>query len=219
MRDYIINLFNLFRKHYVEHTKFYSLLALQIFAVPLLLAILSRSAVNAVTISMALVSLTMLLVVHISVKGMRSRYTFVLDNTLPVSLGVRYGFIMLNSTVVALVGFLVFYLPSLWLSCRLFPINEDFEWVLNSAFFNNHTAFVNILDIHALILIVNILVRKRLFVGYALAALAMAAVSFYVRKNVDFEYRDAVMMWIYIVTIVASWIGSYFLLRKFQYKG
>ena len=219
MMSYIKDLFNLFRKHYVEHTRFYSLLVLQIFAVPLLLAILSRSAVNAVTISMALVSLTMLLVVHISVKGMRSRYTFVLDNTLPVSLGVRYGFIMLNSTVVALVGFLVFYLPSLWLSCRLFPINEDFEWVLNIAFFNNHTAFVNILDIHALILIVNILVRKRPFVGYALAALAMMAVSYLVRKYIELEYRDTVMMVVYIVTIAVSWIGCYFLLRKFQYKG
>ena len=219
MMSYIKYLFNLFRKHYVEHTKFYSLLALQIFAVPLLLAILSRSAVNAVTISMALVSLTMLLVVHISVKGMRGRYTFVLDNTLPVSLGVRYGFIMLNSTVVALVGFLVFYLPSLWLSCRLFPINEDFEWVLNSAFFNNRAAFINILDIHALILIVNILVRKRPFVGYALAALAMMAVSYLVRKYIELEYRDMVMMVVYIVTIAVSWIGCYFLLRKFQYKG
>ena len=218
MMSYIKYLFNLFRKHYVEHTKFYSLLALQIFAVPLLLAILSRSAVNAVTISMALVSLTMLLVVHISVKGMRGRYTF-LDNTLPVSLGVRYGFIMLNSTVVALVGFLVFYLPSLWLSCRLFPINEDFEWVLNSAFFNNRAAFINILDIHALILIVNILVRKRPFVGYALAALAMMAVSYLVRKYIELEYRDMVMMVVYIVTIAVSWIGCYFLLRKFQYKG
>ena len=219
MRNYIINLFNLFRRHYVEHTKFYLLLALQIFAVPLLLAILSQSAVNAATISMALVSLTMLLVVHISVKGLRSRYTFVVENTLPVSTGVRYGFILINSTVVALLGFVVLYFPSLLLSCRLFPIDDGFEWVLDCVFFYNYQAFVNILGIHALILIVNILVRKRPIVGYALAALSMMAVSFYVRKYAALEYRDAVMMIVNIVIIATSWIGSYFLLRKFQYKG
>ena len=219
MMSYMKDLFNLFRKHYVENVKFYSLLALQIFGVPLLLAVLSRSAVNAVTISLSLICLSMLLVVHFSVKDMRSRYTYMLANTLPVSLGVRYGFILLNSTVVLLVGFVALYLPSLGLSCWLFPIGESFEWVLDTAFFHNYTVFVNVLATHALILIVNVLVRKRPIVGYVLAALAMAAVSFYVRKNVDFEYRDAVMMWIYIVTIVASWIGCYFLLRKFQYKG
>ena len=219
MRDYIINLFDLFRRHYVEHTRFYSLLALQIFAVPLLLAILSQSAVNAATISMALVSLTMLLVVHISVKGLRSRYTFVVENTLPVSTGVRYGFILINSTVIALLGFVVLYFPSLLLSCWMFPIDGGFEWVLDCVFLYNYQAFVNILGIHALILIVNILVRKRPIVGYALAALSMMTVSFYVRKYVALEYRDAVMMIVNIVIIATSWIGSYFLLRKFQYKG
>ena len=219
MRGYIINLFNLFRRHYVEHIRFYSLLALQIFAVPLLLAILSQSAVNAATISMALVSLTMLLVVHISVKGLRSRYTFVVENTLPVSTGVRYGFILINSTVVALLGFVVLYFPSLLLSCWMFPIDGGFEWVLDCVFLYNYQAFINILGIHALILIVNILVRKRPIVGYALAALSMMAVSFYVRKYAALEYRDAVMMIVNIVIIATSWIGSYFLLRKFQYKG
>ena len=218
MRSYITDLFSLFRKHYVEHARFYSLLALQIFAVPLLFTVLTRSAVTAVTLSMALVSLTMLLTVHISVKDMRSRYTYMIENTLPVRSGVRYGFILLNSTVVVLAGFLVLYLPSLWLSCWLFPIDESFQWVLDSAFFNNRAAFINILGIHALILIVNVLVRKRPLVGYVLAALAMMAVSYLVRKYIELEYRDMVMMWIYIVTIATSWIGSYFLLRKFQFK-
>ena len=219
MTGYIKDLLNLFRKHYVENAKFYSLLALQIFAVPLLLATLSRSAVNAVTISMALVCLAMLLVVHISIKGLRSRYTFVLDNTLPVSTGVRYGFILINSTVVALLGFVVFYLPSLWLSCWLFPIDDSFRWVIENVFIYNGQAFINVLSIHALILVVNVLVRKRPLVGYGLAALAMALVSHFVRTNVAMESRDTVMMSIYVVTIIASWVSSYFLLRKFQYKG
>ena len=218
MMAYIKDIFNLFRKHYAENVRFYSLLALQIFAVPLLLAILSQSAVNAATIAMALVSLTMLLVVHISVKGLRSRYTFVVENTLPVSTAVRYGFILLNSTVVALLGFMVLYFPSLLLSCWLFPIDDGFEWVLDCVFLYNYQAFINILGIHALVLVVNILVRKRPLLGYALAALAMALVSHIVMTNVDIEYRDTVMMIVNIVIIVTSWIGSYFLLRKFQYK-
>ena len=218
MMSYINDLLKLFRKHYAENVRFYSLLALQIFAVPLLLAILSKSAVNAATIAMALVSLTMLLVVHISVKGLRSRYTFVVENTLPVSTAVRYGFILLNSTVVALLGFMVLYFPSLLLSCWLFPIDDGFEWVLDCVFLYNYQAFINILGIHALVLVVNILVRKRPLLGYALAALAMALVSHIVMTNVDIEYRDMVMMIVNIVIIATSWIGSYFLLRKFQYK-
>lgn len=219
MIGYIKDLFNLFRKHYAENVKFYSLLALQAFGVPLLLATLSRSAVNAVTISMALLCLVMLLTVHISIKNMRSRYTYAIENTLPVSVGVRYGFIMLNSTVVTLLGFLIFYLPSLALSCWMFPIDESFEWVLQNAFFNNYSVLVNIFSIHALILVVNVLVRKRPLLGYALAALFMLAVSHYVRVNVAMESRDTVMVVVYLVIIATSWIGCYFLLRKFQYKG
>lgn len=219
MIGYIKDLFNLFRKHYAENVKFYSLLALQAFGVPLLLATLSRSAVNAVTISMALLCLVMLLTVHISIKNMRSRYTYAIENTLPVALGVRYGFIMLNSTVVTLLGFSIFYLPSLALSCWMFPIDGSFEWVLQNAFFNNYSVLVNIFSIHALILVVNVLVRKRPLLGYALAALFMLAVSHYVRVNVAMESRDAVMVVVYLVIIATSWIGCYFLLRKFQYKG
>lgn len=219
MRGYLIDLFNLFRKHYAENVKFYSLLALQIFAVPLLLATLSRSAVNAVTVSMALASLSVLLTVHFSVKGLRSRYTFVIENTLPVSTGVRYGFILINSTIVVLLGFAVLYLPSLWLSCKLFPIDESFEWVLDNVLLFNFQTLVNILSIHALILVVNILVRKRPLVGYACAALFMLAVSHFVRTHVAVESRDAAMMIVNFVIIASSWIGSYFLLRKFQYKG
>ena len=218
MMAYIKDIFNLFRKHYAENVRFYSLLALQIFAVPLLLAILSKSAVNAATISMALVGLTMLLVVHISVKGLRSRYTFVVENTLPVSTGVRYGFILINSTAVVLLGFVVLYFPSLLLSCWLFPIDGGFEWVLDCVFLYNYQAFINILGIHALILVVNILVRKRPLLGYALAALAMALVSHIVMTNFDIEYRDMVMMGVNIALIAVSWVGSYFLLRNFQYK-
>lgn len=219
MIGYIKDLFNLFRKHYAENVKFYSLLALQAFGVPLLLATLSRSAVNAVTISMALLCLVMLLTVHISIKNMRSRYTHAIENTLPVALGVRYGFIMLNSTVVTLLGFSIFYLPSLALSCWMFPIDGSFEWVLQNAFFSNYNALVNIFSIHALILVVNVLVRKRPLLGYALAALFMLAVSHYVRVNVAMESRDTVMVVVYLVIIATSWIGCYFLLRKFQYKG
>jgi hypothetical protein len=218
MMSYLNDLFNLFRKHYAENVKFYLLLALQVFGVPLLLATLSRSAVNAVTISMALMCLVMLLVVHRSVKNLRSRYTYAIENTLPVSVGVRYGFIMLNSTVVTLLGFLALYLPSLALSCWMFPIDESFEWVLENAFFSNYRALVNILSIHALILVVNILVRKRPLLGYALAALFMLIVSSVVTSFVEIEYRDAAMMCIYIAIIVTSWVGCYFLLRKFQYK-
>lgn len=216
--NYLNDLFNLFRKHYAENLRFYLLLALQVFGVPLVLAILSRSAVNAVTISMSLLCLVMLLTVHISVKNMRSRYTYAIENTLPVSVGVRYGFIMLNSTVVMLLGFSIFYLPSLALSCWMFPIDESFEWVLQNAFFSNYRALVNIFSIHALILVVNVLVRKRPLLGYALAALFMLAVSALVTSSVPLDKRDAVMMCINITIIAISWIGCYFLLRKFQYK-
>lgn len=215
---YLNDLFNLFRKHYAENVKFYLLLALQAFGVPLLLATLSRSAVNAATISMSLLCLVMLLTVHISVKNMRSRYTYAIENTLPVSVGVRYGFIMLNSTVVTLLGFSIFYLPSLALSCWMFPIDESFEWVLQNAYFSNYRALINILSIHALILVVNVLVRKRPLLGYALAALFMLAVSALVTSSVPLDKRDAVMMCINITIIAISWIGCYFLLRKFQYK-
>ena len=78
---------------------------------------------------------------------------------------------------------------------------------------------MNIFSIHALILVVNVLVRKRPLLGYALAALFMLAVSHYVRVNVAMESRDTVMVVVYLVIIATSWIGCYFLLRKFQYKG
>jgi Na+-translocating ferredoxin:NAD+ oxidoreductase RnfE subunit len=100
----------------------------------------------------------------------------------------------------------------------MFPIDECFEWVLENAFFSNYRALVNIFSIHALILVVNILVRKRPLLGYALAALFMLIVSSVVTSFVEIEYRDAAMMCIYIAIIVTSWVGCYFLLRKFQYK-
>lgn len=91
--------------------------------------------------------------------------------------------------------------------------------MLQNVFFRNYNALVNIFSIHALILVVNVLVRKRPLLGYAIAALFMLAVSHYVRVNVAMENRDAVMMVVYLVIIATSWIGCYFLLRKFQYKG
>jgi hypothetical protein len=100
----------------------------------------------------------------------------------------------------------------------MFPIDENFEWVLESVFFGNYRALVNIFSIHALILVVNVLVRKRPLLGYALAALFMLAVSALVTSSVPLDKRDAVMMCINITIIAISWIGCYFLLRKFQYK-
>lgn len=215
---YIKDLFRLFRKHYAENVRFYSLLALQIFGVPLVFTILTRSAQSAALMSLALAYLTVLLAVHVSVKGLRSRYTYMLENTLPLSAGVRYGFIMINSTIVALLGFVVLYFPSLWLSYWLFPIDESFKWVLELTLSPNFGTIANVLGIHAVILVVNILVRKRPFVGYVLAMLFMVFVSHFIRENVAFENRDTAMMIANLVIAATLWIGSYFLLRKFQYK-
>ncbi len=218
MIGYIKDLFSLFRKHYAENVRFYSLLALQIFGVPLVLTILTRSAQSAASMSLALACLTVLLAVHVSIKGLRSRYTYMLENTLPLSAGVRYGFIMINSTIVALLGFVVLYFPSLWLSYWLFPIDESFKWVLELTLSPNFGTIATVLGIHAVILVVNILVRKRPLVGYVLAMLFMVFVSHFIRENVAFENRDTAMMIANLVIAATLWIGSYFLLRKFQYK-
>lgn len=218
MRDYINQLLQLFKKHYVEHKNTYISLMLAIFGIPLLYAYLSKSSVTVATLYVTMILVSMAVVLHVSTVGFRARHSFVMANTLPVSTAVNYAFILLNSVVVAFVLVVVCYFPALVIAKAIYPPMPEFAWTFD-VFFNNTRIYMGILATHGVLLVVNLVGKKRIFLTYLVALLLAIGVQFVISKHVAVEWRENAKLIGNILLIFVAWIGGYFILRNYQIKG
>ena len=122
MGDYINNVFRLFLKHYAENWPKYIGAALLAFVMPVTFACITDDATTAVTVGSRLIVVYMAYVLYLSIKELRGRYTYIMASTLPVTSAERYGFILLNSTVVLVAWYAVCLLTSVKLSIALFNV-------------------------------------------------------------------------------------------------
>ena len=218
MRDYVNQLLQLFKKHYVEHKNTYISLMLAIFGIPLLYAYLSKSSVTVATLYVTMILVSMAVVLHVSTVGFRARHSFVMANTLPVSTAVNYAFILLNSVVVAFVLVVVCYFPALVIAKAIYPPIPEFAWTFD-VFFNNTRIYMGILATHGVLLVVNLVGKKRIFLTYLVALLLAIGVQFVISKHVAVEWRENAKLIGNILLIFVAWIGGYFILRNYQIKG
>lgn len=220
MKDYLKHLLQLFRKHFAERRYSYMSLLLGMFCFPLLMAFLTKTAVTPATMYVAMWMISIVVILHISTSWLRNRYTLIIANTLPVSVGVKYSFIMINSIVTSALLFFVCYLPSLALAKMLFPPAPEFDWVFaDIIFLTNYKTYLGILATHGVLLLVNLVGRRRIYLVYLLAAVAVALVQIVIGKYIDVEWREGVKMIGNILLIFGAWIGGYFILRNYQIKG
>ena len=217
MRDYLKQLLQLFKKHYVEHKNTYISLALALFGIPLLFAYLSKSSVTVATLYVTMILVSMAVVLHLSTVGLRARRSFIMTNTLPVSTAVNYSFILLNSVVAAFVMVAVCYFPALAISKAFYPPMPEFDWAYH-VFFDNIRTYMGILATHGVLLMVNLVGKKRLFLTYLIALLLAIFVQILMNECVAVEWRENVKLVGNILLIFVAWIGGYFILRNYQIK-
>ena len=217
MRDYINQLLQLFKKHYVEHKNTYISLMLAIFGIPLLYVYLSKNSVAVAGLYVTMILVSMAVVLHVSTVGLRARHSFVMANTLPVSTAVNYLFILLNSVVVAFVLVAVCYFPALAIAKVIYPPMPEFAWTFD-VFFNNARTYMGILATHGVLLIVNLVGKRRIFFTYLVALLLAMAVQLLINKYIAVEWRENAKLIGNILLIFVAWIGGYFILRNYQIK-
>ena len=217
MKDYFKQLLQLFRKHYAEHKNTYISLMLALFGIPLLFAYVSKNSVTAATLYVTMVFVSMAVVLHVSTMGLRARRDFILTNTLPVSTAVNYCFILLNSVVVAFVLVAVCYFPALAIAKAVYPPTPEFDWAYD-VFFGNCRTYLGILATHGVLLIVNLVGKKRIFLTYLVALLLAMAVQFMINEYVAVEWRENAKLVGNILLIFVAWIGGYFILRNYQIR-
>ena len=217
MRDYINQLLQLFKKHYVEHKNTYISLMLALFGIPLLYAYLSKSSVTVATLYVTMILVSMAVVLHVSTVGLRARHSFIMANTLPVSTAVNYSFILLNSVIVAFVMVAVCYFPALAISKAIYPPMPEFDWA-HDVFFGNGRTYLGVLATHGVLLIVNLVGKTRIFLAYLIALLLAIFVQILMSEYVAVEWRENVKLVGNILLIFVAWIGGYFILRNYQIR-
>ena len=217
MRDYINQILQLFKKHYVEHKNTYISLMLALFGIPLLYAYMSKNSVTVATLYVTMVLVSMAVVLHVSTVGLRARRDFILTNTLPVSTATNYSFILLNSVVVAFALVAVCYFPALAIAKAIYPPMPEFDWAYD-VFFGNYRTYLGILATHGVLLIVNLVGKKRIFLTYLVALLLAMAVQFMINEYVAVEWRENAKLIGNILLIFVAWIGGYFILRNYQIR-
>ena len=216
MRDYINQLLQLFKKHYVEHKNTYISLMLAIFGIPLLYVYLSKSSVAVAGLYVTMILVSMAVILHVLTVGFRARHSFVMANTLPVSTAVNYAFILLNSVIVAFVLVAVCYFPALALAKAIYPPMPELAWTFD-VFFNART-YMGVLATHGVLLIVNLVGKRRIFLTYLVALLLAMVVQLLINKYIAVEWRESAKLIGNILLIFVAWIGGYFILRNYQIK-
>lgn len=212
MKQYLKNVIKLFVKHYVERRNVYVGLALAIFGLPLLVAVLTKSSLELLAMFPTLFTVSLAVVLYVSTIDLRSRMTYVLTNALPVSYGERYGFILLNSTVVWFVGSMFFYLSSLFIATMIYPIDEEFRWVVEVVFRDPQT-YRTLFGMQAVMFIANVATRRRLALNYLLALVGVVVVQFLIVEYVDPSNHKEFKMWLNIVFAIVVWVSGYFILK------
>ncbi|MBQ6613575.1 MAG: ABC-2 transporter permease [Alistipes sp.] len=217
MRDYINQLLQLFKKHYIERKNTYISLMLALFGIPLLFAFMSKNSVTVATLYVTMILVSMAVVLHVSTVELRNSHSYIIAHTLPVSTAVNYGFILLNSVVVAFVMVAICYFPALAIAKAIYPPMPEFDWTYD-VFFGNGRTYLGILATHGVLLIVNLVGKKRIFLTYLVALLLAMAVQLMINEYIAVEWRENAKLIGNILLIFVAWIGGYFILRNYQIR-
>lgn len=213
----IKRLLSYFRKHYAERMRNYYALMLGSAGLPLLLAFVSRSSVTAASMAGAVELFVLAYVLYLSTVGMRSKRTMQIDNTMPLTNLERYAFIMINSTVVAMALFMVAYLPAVAIAKWVFPPEPIFDFVFEELF-NSKIYYTAMFSTHAVLLVINLTARRRAYLGYVVAAVAIFVIQLVMSRYVPYEMREDARMWGNILLIIGGWGVGYPLLRYREIK-
>ena len=211
----------LLRKHYAENISKYRAVAIGVFGLPLIMALMSRASESAVSLFSTLAMFCIFYVMYLSVAELRQREKMSISNTLPVSNAERYLFILLNTTLVLVVGFVVVYGASLYLATVIYPPIAPTVFELTLA---NHYVYVGFIGTHAIALLTNLVVRRRVILPYLVAMVAVVTVQYLIAKFVPDSngfsdtLRLDVRMWCNVAVALIAWPLGYVILRRRQIK-
>lgn len=212
MCGHIKKIANYALRHYSCNRYIYYALMLGTFGVPLLYGYASHSAVSAAMLAASVALFDLLFVLYLSTFGLRSKPTFVVENTLPISVAERYTFIMLNSTVVAILLFVVCFIPAMAIMKAIFPPVEAEEFML-SELVGDLRLSLGTLATHAILLVVNLTARMRVIMNYLVAIGLIFIGKFLIQTFVPHEYIVEVRTCINVLVIIVGWVLGYFILR------
>lgn len=215
MKSYFVNVFRLFRKHYAEELRAYAIL-LGVFVAPLLLTLLTGESSPVYTTSKSFLVIAIAFVVERSTRALRSRYHSTMGMTLPVSTAERYGFIMLNSTVVVVAAFALLNALSIAIATAIYPLDRGFEWVAEYNFYTNPRSWLGLACTQAIFLLVAL---NRRFKPTINAIIALAVV--FVAQLIIVEMTanpEMVKMWCNIIVTITAWVAGYFMLKKYEFR-
>ena len=77
---------------------------------------------------------------------------------------------------------------------------------------------MGILATHGVLLIVNLVGKRRIFLTYLVALLLAMVVQLLINKYIAVEWRENAKLIGNILLIFVAWIGGYFILRNYQIK-
>ena len=77
---------------------------------------------------------------------------------------------------------------------------------------------MGILATHGVLLIVNLVGKRRIFLTYLVALLLAMVVQLLINKYIAVEWRESAKLIGNILLIFVAWIGGYFILRNYQIK-
>ena len=207
----------LFKKHYSESRNSYLALAFMLLGMPFLFAIVGAGGESAVTTFKSVVPAALVYIMHITVGSLRDKHRNIVEFTTPVSVGERYAFIWLNTTVLFAIYVAICYVVSLTITHLVFPINEGFEWVMKGVFGSSRTYF-GLVCIQAVVLVVNLASQKRLVLNYIVALGLWVLGQWLISEYVPSFYRLDVLLWVNVVIVVVGWVSGYFILRNRQIR-
>lgn len=205
----------LFVKHYAENRNAYLMLVLASFALPVLLTLISKTSETGISMCLTVALFDIFYVMHLSTRELRHRRSFVAANTLPVSAGERYCFILLNTTVVLAVWFVAVYALAVSLCVSIYPpIFPYFDTLI----FKNIYVYVGLLGTQGAALLINLAIRRRVLPPYLAAMVLTMLVQYLISKYVaPADVQDAKMC-ANLVVVVVAWSAGYFMLRCRQLK-
>ena len=216
-------------KHYTEHRSAYMLLYGMMIFVPLLFAMLARSASVAASMSMAVCLCGAFVVPFVTMKELRASDTKIMANTLPVSAAERMTFVALNTSIVyTLMDTLCAGIAVAAAACvdSRGELMTDLSHLWHT--YNGHwEIMILVWIVSSSNVVINTLARKRIVAAYVCAFVAvmlaiwglerMAEAGMMIRIEWS-ERLDTIAKTIYCITPAGLYGISYLLLRRRQVK-
>lgn len=216
-------------KHYTEHRSAYMLLYGMMIFVPLLFAMLARSASVAASMSMAVCLCGAFVVPFVTMKELGAGDTKIMANTLPCSAAERMTFVALNTSIVyTLMETLCAGIAVAAAACvdSRGELMTDLSHLWHT--YNGHwEIMILVWIVSSSNVVINTLARKRIVAAYVCAFVAvmlaiwglerMAEAGMMIRIEWS-ERLDTIAKTIYCITPAGLYGISYLLLRRRQVK-